>query len=105
MTDDEKTKIQQAVDRTLAPIKTVLMPTDYPIGVISEWTPPEREVERETPLKSPLKSYMVESKEGCPACGSPEVDAMTPRTVYDCGSSDYDQRPGTFSQKCGGDEE
>ena len=93
--------------------KTVLMPTDYPIGVTSdypigvtsEWTPPEREVVRVTPLKFPLKSYMVESKEGCPACGSPEVDAMTPRTVYDCGSSDYDQRPGTFSQKCGGDEE
>ncbi len=44
-------------------------------------------------------------EEGCPSCGSPEADAMTPRTVYACGSSDYDQRPGTFSQKCGGGEE
>ena len=38
----------------------------------------------------------------CPKCNSEEVDAMTPRTVYDCGSSDYDQRPDTFiqSDKC-----
>ena len=34
----------------------------------------------------------------CPKCGSVEVDAMTPRTVYACGSSDYDQRPNTFIQ-------
>lgn len=34
----------------------------------------------------------------CPKCGAVEVDAMTPRTVYDCGSSDYDQRPNTFRQ-------
>mgnify|MGYP001571203325 CR=1 FL=1 len=32
----------------------------------------------------------------CPACGAREVEASTPRTVYACGSSDYDQRPGTF---------
>lgn len=34
----------------------------------------------------------------CPACGAPEVDASHPRTFYACGSSDYDQRPGTFRQ-------
>ena len=34
----------------------------------------------------------------CPKCGAVEVEAMTPRTVYTCGSSDYDQRPNTFSQ-------
>jgi hypothetical protein len=34
----------------------------------------------------------------CPKCGSVEVDAMTPRTTYECGSSDYDQRPNTFIQ-------
>ncbi len=34
----------------------------------------------------------------CPKCGKEEIDAMTPRTVYACGSSDYDQRPGTFKQ-------
>lgn len=38
----------------------------------------------------------------CPVCGSHEIDAMTARTIYDCGSSDYDARPGTFRQsdKC-----
>jgi len=33
--------------------------------------------------------------ESCPLCGAPEVEAYTPRTVYECGTSDYDQRPGT----------
>lgn len=37
-------------------------------------------------------------REGCPKCSKEEVDAMTPRTVYGCGSSDYDQRPNTFKQ-------
>lgn len=35
----------------------------------------------------------------CPNCNAVEVDAFTPRTVYACGSSDYDQRPGTFIKK------
>ncbi len=35
-------------------------------------------------------------RENCPVCTEPEVEASTPRTVYACGSSDYDQRPGTF---------
>ena len=34
----------------------------------------------------------------CPKCGAIEIGAMTPRTVYACGSSDYDQRPNTFIQ-------
>lgn len=34
----------------------------------------------------------------CPRCGAEEVSALTPRTVYGCGSSDYDRRPGTFKQ-------
>ena len=37
-------------------------------------------------------------KEKCLKCEAIEVDAMTPRTVYKCGSSDYDQRPNTFTQ-------
>lgn len=39
----------------------------------------------------------------CPICGAPEIYAETPRTVYACGSSDYDGRPGTFrwAEKCG----
>lgn len=38
--------------------------------------------------------------ETCPNCNAPEVAASTPRTTYACGSSDYDQRPGTFERKC-----
>lgn len=40
--------------------------------------------------------------EKCPVCHSEEVSALTARTVYACGSSDYDQRPNTFRQsdKC-----
>jgi len=36
--------------------------------------------------------------EKCPICGASEIEAMTPRTTYACGSSDYDQRPNTFKQ-------
>jgi hypothetical protein len=38
--------------------------------------------------------------EKCPSCDAPEVEASTPRTTYACGSSDLDQRPETFMQKC-----
>ena len=34
----------------------------------------------------------------CPKCGAEEIDASTPRTMYACGSSDYDQRPGSFKK-------
>ncbi len=34
----------------------------------------------------------------CPECGSPEIEAYSPRTHYGCGSHDYDQRPGTFQR-------
>ncbi len=34
----------------------------------------------------------------CPKCGAIEIEADTPRTVYSCGSSDYDNRPGTFKR-------
>lgn len=37
-------------------------------------------------------------REKCPMCGALEIEASSPRTVYVCGSSDYDQRPGTFEQ-------
>jgi hypothetical protein len=36
--------------------------------------------------------------EKCQKCGAPEVDWNGPATHYKCGSSDYDQRPGTFKQ-------
>ncbi len=38
----------------------------------------------------------------CPICKSEEVESLTPRTVYACGSSDYDQRPLSFlkGDKC-----
>jgi len=38
------------------------------------------------------------SKTRCPKCGSAELPTSSPRTFYVCGSSDYDQRPGTFHQ-------
>ena len=34
----------------------------------------------------------------CPRCGKEEIEVNTPKTVYGCGSSDYDKRPGTFIQ-------
>ncbi len=34
----------------------------------------------------------------CDICGAIEVDDDSPWTVYACGSSDYDKRPGTFKQ-------
>lgn len=37
-------------------------------------------------------------KQKCPECGSEEIEGGSPRTTYSCGSSDYDQRPGTFQQ-------
>lgn len=40
-------------------------------------------------------------QEKCPKCGANEVDSMSPRTHYACGSSDYDQRPNTFRQSDG----
>lgn len=40
----------------------------------------------------------VDDFQRCPKCGAKEIEANTPRTVYACGSSDYDQRPGTFTQ-------
>lgn len=45
-----------------------------------------------------VRPLMHKNIEGikCPICGSPEIEANTHRTVYSCGSSDYDQRPDTF---------
>jgi ssDNA-binding Zn-finger/Zn-ribbon topoisomerase 1 len=34
----------------------------------------------------------------CPVCGEEEVEFEHPRTKYACGSTDYDQRPGTFKK-------
>ena len=51
-------------------------------------------------MKQEEKPLMTSNstKEYCPKCGSIEIDAMTPRTKYACGSSDYDKRPNTFQQ-------
>ena len=40
----------------------------------------------------------VISKDNCEKCGAGEVESLTPRTVYSCGSSDYDKRPNTFKR-------
>ena len=48
------------------------------------------------------ETYGSKGSDGkCPNCGAMEVDAMSPRTIYECGSSDYDQRPNTFKQSEG----
>ena len=49
----------------------------------------------------PADGNLIGEGNKCPACAAPEVDAETPRTVYACGSSTYDHRPGTFKQVCG----
>lgn len=38
----------------------------------------------------------------CQECGAEEVESLSPRTMYACGSSDYDQQQGTFHKgsKC-----
>jgi hypothetical protein len=54
----------------------------------------------EAKLSRTLLARESAEPDGCPRCGAPEVAAETPRTVYACGSSDYDQRPGTFDGKC-----
>ncbi len=51
---------------------------------------------RTQPVDKAIEHVKVSGK--CPDCGAYEVDAYTPRTVYSCGSSDYDQRPGTFTK-------
>lgn len=43
-----------------------------------------------------MQSNCIRAK--CPECDAIEVDANSPLTIYDCGSSDYDQRPKTFKQ-------
>lgn len=45
-----------------------------------------------------LERRRVVSDHICPFCGAPEVERFHPRTQYACGSSDFDQRPGTFKQ-------
>lgn len=59
-------------------------------------------ISRETIAQIEVEIAGEQRMSGCPECGSAEVDAMTPRTVYACESSDYDQQPGTFkqSEKC-----
>ena len=68
------------------------------------------EKSRETGLTAEylLLTYGSKGSDGkCPNCGAMEVDAMSPRTIYECGSSDYDQRPNTFKQSegCKGSDE
>ena len=45
-----------------------------------------------------IATEALQSESKCTKCGSLEIESMTPRTTYACGSSDYDQRPNTFIQ-------
>lgn len=49
-----------------------------------------------------VRNNTIKTMSKCPKCSAIEIEAITPRTVYKCGSSDYDQRSGTFeqSQQC-----
>lgn len=38
------------------------------------------------------------SENCCPKCGAKEISMYSPRTIYSCGSSSYDERPDTFRQ-------
>ena len=42
------------------------------------------------------------NKKFCPVCGAKESRQLRSRTKYECGSSDYQQRKGTFKKgkKC-----
>lgn len=40
----------------------------------------------------------ITSADRCPICNSLEVEVDNPRTLYECGSSDYDRTPNTFRQ-------
>jgi hypothetical protein len=53
-------------------------------------------------LRNALANALSRLPDTCEQCGAPEIEAYTPRTVYACGSSDYDKRPGSFNpgQNC-----
>ncbi len=63
-----------------------------------EWTPGILTERIEAYIQSRILSKSEEGKNKCPKCGSCEVEAQNPATVYECGSSEYDQRLGTFHQ-------
>lgn len=44
------------------------------------------------------KNKQESKMDTCEKCGAEEVPTLHPRTQYECGSSDYDKRLGTFSQ-------
>lgn len=66
-------------------------------GMIS-WI--DRCVDCNPPEEAPVQNTMSVERgsDTCPACGAYEVPCMDPRTVYACGSRDYDGRPGTFER-------
>lgn len=50
------------------------------------------------PAVVPHVQVNISGGDRCPLCNAPEVPHNGPRTLYACGSHDYDQRPGTFCQ-------
>jgi hypothetical protein len=45
-----------------------------------------------------MKNPTNKEEPTCPKCGAEEIDHNSPHTKYSCGSTDYDQRPGTFKK-------
>jgi NAD-dependent dihydropyrimidine dehydrogenase PreA subunit len=48
--------------------------------------------------KSTENEPVIIDADYCPSCGACEIPSMTPRTVFECGSSTYDNREGAFTR-------
>ena len=86
--DGSQTRIENAL--SIQTDEGVIMP-ENPIDMPDDCPLPEGDDKQG-------KMTMNCEGEKCPICGAKETEAMTPRTIYECGSSDYDQRPNTFKQ-------
>ena len=97
---DRTTKEGRLLFAALAKITTESQTDKTPYEVMEQLEELATAMDDDRPLMTNDRPLMTKNIDGdkCPKCGAVEVDAITPRTVYACGSSDYDQRPNTFSQ-------
>ena len=97
---DRTTKEGRLLFAALAKITTESQTDKTPYEVMEQLEELATAMDDDRPLMTNDRPLMTKNIDGdkCPKCGAVEVDAITPRTVYACGSSDYDQRPNTFNQ-------
>ena len=97
---DRTTKEGRLLFAALAKITTESQTDKTPYEVMEQLEELATAMDDDRPLMTNDRPLMTKNIDGdkCPKCGAVEVDAITPRTVYACGSSDYDQRPNTFTQ-------